>query len=143
MPLFTPSSRQDYKATQRIAQDREAASLPRPSPVAARQAAGPPSSSAPLIDLESGRGAAAAAADEELERQALLQAQRQKETASLDNAIQFNSSLIEERDQGIQDIVRQVRRGGMQGGIGRAANGGREFGADNRHCDVGHSISRK
>lgn len=139
MPLFTPSPRQDYKATQRIAQDREAASLPRPSPVAARQAAGPPSSSAPLIDLESGRGAAAAAADEELERQALLQAQRQKETASLDNAIQFNSSLIEERDQGIQDIVRQVRRGW----IWRAANGGREIGADGRHCDVGHSISRK
>ena len=38
----------------------------------------------------------------------LLQEQKQRQSAALDNAITFNEALIEERDQGIVEISRQI-----------------------------------
>mmetsp|Transcript_5242 Transcript_5242/g.11478 ORF Transcript_5242/g.11478 Transcript_5242/m.11478 type:complete len:273 (-) Transcript_5242:828-1646(-) len=89
---------QDYKATQKLAADREMASLPRPNPAfQKKQGAGGASGS------QQG-----AEADEEYEKQALLQEQKQKQAAVLDNAIAYNEALIEERDHGIAEIARQI-----------------------------------
>ncbi len=43
-----------------------------------------------------------------LEQQALLQAQRRREDVALGSAIEYNEALIEERDQGIAEIQRQI-----------------------------------
>jgi hypothetical protein len=40
--------------------------------------------------------------------QALLQEQQHRQAAFLNNAIEFNEALIEERDEGIQEIARQI-----------------------------------
>lgn len=104
---------QDYKETQRICKDRESANLPKPSPPSQAQRmmtmvasqggdGGRQQQVQSLIDLEGGDR------DKELEREALLQEERRKQVAVMNNAIEFNEALIEERDQGIAEIARQI-----------------------------------
>lgn len=95
---------QDYKATQKLASQREAASLPRapPPPRAPTESTPllggfPTDDATPADDIESG-----------LQRQAQAQLQAQVEAQRLDVAIAYNEQLIEERDQGIADIQRQI-----------------------------------
>lgn len=47
-------------------------------------------------------------ADEQLERQALLQQQQQRQAQVMGNVLEYNEALIEERDQGIAEIHRQI-----------------------------------
>ncbi len=46
--------------------------------------------------------------DEQLERQALLQQQQQRQAQVMGNVLEYNEALIEERDQGIAEIHRQI-----------------------------------
>ncbi|GAX77250.1 hypothetical protein CEUSTIGMA_g4696.t1 [Chlamydomonas eustigma] len=97
----------DYKGIQKIIQERESSSLPRPNAVASTSGkttvgASHLGAGSPLLDIEHG------IKDEELEKKALLQQQQNRQSALLNNAIEFNEALIEERDQGIQEIARQI-----------------------------------
>mmetsp|Transcript_26313 Transcript_26313/g.78136 ORF Transcript_26313/g.78136 Transcript_26313/m.78136 type:complete len:274 (-) Transcript_26313:222-1043(-) len=93
---------QDYKSTQKAAAEKEAASLPLPSPPP--RAAAPASSRQQVPDVEQGTPEDTAAA----ERQALLQAQKARTEAALANSVAFNEQLIEERDAGIEEIAHQI-----------------------------------
>lgn len=88
---------QEYKAVQKAAAEREAQHLPRQPPPQQRQ-------TPLLLDLESGGGDA----ESRQEQAALLQAQKQAELRIMDNAIEYNEALIEERDAGIAEIQRQI-----------------------------------
>jgi syntaxin 7 len=87
---------QEYKATQKVAAEREAQSLPR-APPPPKQSAGSSASAAAGGDVEAG-----------LEATALLQQQQQVEARHMDNAIAYNEALIEERDHNISEITRQI-----------------------------------
>lgn len=86
------------QTTLKIAKSKEAASLPKeakatPLPTAA-------------VDLEAGVGPD--------EHQALLaqqqqQQQQQQERSVLESRLQYNDALIDERDEGIQDIQRNIQ----------------------------------
>ena len=82
------------------AKAREAASLPRPAAGAAVAAAAQP----PSADVE---------------RQALLEAQRKQEVLSVEGALQFNEAVIEERDQAITEIAGQIGEVGAAFARGR------------------------
>mmetsp|Transcript_6840 Transcript_6840/g.18352 ORF Transcript_6840/g.18352 Transcript_6840/m.18352 type:complete len:295 (-) Transcript_6840:410-1294(-) len=100
---------QDYKATQRTAQEREAASLPRPSPTqrAAAYGSALPGEAIPLMD-----SATANDKSQQVEalkqQQAQLVAQRDRELAAMEAGLAHNAALIEERDQGIREISHQI-----------------------------------
>ena len=79
---------QDYKATQKVAVEKEAMFLPR-QPAAAK-----PSAAAAAL-------AGPSKTDADIETQALLQEQQQVETRAWDNAISYNEAIIEERDHSI------------------------------------------
>lgn len=84
------------------AKAKEAASLPRPAGGAAAGAA--------ALQQELSEAARADA-----ERRALLEEQRKQELLSVENTLQFNEAVIEERDQAIVEITGQigeVRAGG-------------------------------
>lgn len=94
---------QDYKAVQRVAAEREAASLPKPTP-------GAPSSSSRAMN---GTSSSSHVEGEErievvVERQALLQAQQRQADAAMESAIAYNEAVIEERDAGIAEIQRHI-----------------------------------
>mmetsp|Transcript_27556 Transcript_27556/g.70190 ORF Transcript_27556/g.70190 Transcript_27556/m.70190 type:complete len:289 (-) Transcript_27556:276-1142(-) len=91
---------QDYKATQKIAQERESASLPKPNPT-------PPRTTFPASAVAM-EGAPGSGSDRALEQQALLQAQKARESAALEAAMTHNEALIEERDAGIREIAGQI-----------------------------------
>ncbi|KAL6748281.1 t-SNARE, partial [Haematococcus lacustris] len=94
---------QDYKATQKLAQEREAAYLPQPSPQAP-----PPQSAAGGRLGAGGVDSSGGRVEVVIEQQALLQAQAARESAALENAMAHNEALIEERDAGIREITRQI-----------------------------------
>ncbi len=83
---------QDYKATQKVAAEREASSLPKAPPVTQQRAAAAAAAMA---------ASASAGVDADIENQALLQQHQQEQARVMDNAISYNEALIEERDQGI------------------------------------------
>ena len=86
----------DLQTTLKIAKTKEAASLPKE----AKSTPLPPASR----DLESGV--------QPDEHQALLaqqQQQQQQERSVLDSRLQYNDALIDERDEGIQDIQRNIQ----------------------------------
>lgn len=85
----------DLQTTLKVAKSKEAASLPKE---AKQTTALPPSA----LDLESG-----VLADE---RQAVMQQQQQQQERSLlESRLQYNDALIDERDEGIQDIQRNIQ----------------------------------
>ncbi|MCH98661.1 syntaxin-22-like, partial [Trifolium medium] len=51
---------------------------------------------------------AGVSSDKSQEQQALLVESRRQEVISLDNEISFNEAIIEEREQGIQEIQQQI-----------------------------------
>jgi hypothetical protein len=87
---------QDYKATQKIAAEREAQFMPKVPPPAAAPTTRPGATSS---------SSAAAVADSNteaaMESQALLQEQKLQQARALGNTIEFQEALIEERDHGI------------------------------------------
>jgi hypothetical protein len=85
---------QDYKATQKIAAEREAQFMPKVPPAAPPRAAASSSAAAAAA-------AAAGGSEAEVEAQALLQEQKLQESRALENTIEFQEALIEERDHGI------------------------------------------
>jgi hypothetical protein len=88
---------QDYKATQKIAAEREAQYMPKVPPAAAP-------TTRPGATSSSSTAAAAAGSntEAEMESQALLQEQKLQQARALGNTIEFQEALIEERDHGIQ-----------------------------------------
>ena len=86
------------QTTLKVAKSKEAASLPKE----AKQTTALPSAA---LDLESGVNAD--------EHQALLQQQQQQqqqqERSALESRLQYNDALIDERDEGIQDIQRNIQ----------------------------------
>ena len=82
----------DVQVTLETAKSREA-SIPPRKPAAA-------ATLPPDIDLEAG--------PDSTEQQALLQQQQQQETAVLNNELDYQEALIEERDQGISEIQRSI-----------------------------------
>ena len=86
----------DLQTTLKVAKSKEAASLPKE----AKQTTALPSAA---LDLESGVNAD--------EHQALLQQQQQQqqERSVLESRLQYNDALIDERDEGIQDIQRNIQ----------------------------------
>ncbi|KAF8059198.1 SYP22 [Scenedesmus sp. PABB004] len=90
---------QDYKAAQKVAAEREALYLPRTPPAAPARGGGGGGSAA---------AAAAGGSEADVESQALLAERAQLESAALDGNIAYQEALIEERDQGIAEIQRQI-----------------------------------
>lgn len=83
----------DLQTTLKVAKSKEAASLPKE----AKQTAVPAA-----LDLESGVNSD--------EHQALMQQQQQQqERLVLESRLQYNDALIDERDEGIQDIQRNIQ----------------------------------
>ncbi|GFR47069.1 hypothetical protein Agub_g8755 [Astrephomene gubernaculifera] len=109
---------QDYKALQRTAAEREAASLPRQPanarrpPQGLRGAAGDGSLAVPLLGPDGGvassSSGAAGGAEDDIEAAVRKQAQRQAEVASLEDGVRYHEALISERDAGIAEIQRQI-----------------------------------
>ena len=94
--LFLQATLKDLQTTLKIAKTKEAASLPKE----AKSTPLPPASR----DLESGV--------QPDEHQALLaqqQQQQQQERSVLESRLQYNDALIDERDEGIQDIQRNIQ----------------------------------
>jgi syntaxin 7 len=91
------------------AKAKEAASLP-------RQQAGVAAAAAAAQQQEQSTAARQAA-----EQQALLEAQRKQELLSVENQLQFNDAVIEERDQAITQIAGQIGEVGTLGAAGAAA----------------------
>lgn len=85
------------------ARAKEAASLPRPAGSAAAAAA------AQQQELSE-------AARADAERRALLEEQRKQELLGVENALQFNEAVIEERDQAIVEITGQIGEVGGRAG---------------------------
>ncbi|KAL4458644.1 hypothetical protein ABPG75_013509 [Micractinium tetrahymenae] len=79
------------------AKSKEAASLPRPA-----RGGGPAAAGAAAQQQQSEAERA------EQERAALLEAQRKQELLSVENALQFNEAIIEERDAAITEITGQI-----------------------------------
>lgn len=84
----------EFQKAQRLAAERETAYTP-----FVHQAVLPSSYTASEIDVSS---------DKTLEQRALLVEARRQEVLLLDNEISFNEAIIEERDQGIQEIQQQI-----------------------------------
>ncbi|XP_072967180.1 syntaxin-22-like [Typha angustifolia] len=84
----------EFQKVQRLAMERETAYAPFVS-----QAVLPSSYNASEVGNNS---------DKSTEQQSLLQESRRQEVVSLDNEIVFNEAIIEEREQGIQDIQHQI-----------------------------------
>ena len=83
----------DLQTTLKVAKSKEAASLPKE----AKQTAVPAA-----IDLEAGVSTE--------EHQGLIQQQQQQqERLVLESRLQYNDALIDERDEGIQDIQRNIQ----------------------------------
>ncbi|KXZ46761.1 hypothetical protein GPECTOR_41g726 [Gonium pectorale] len=103
----------DYKATQRMAAEREAASLPRPAPGTGRAGGrgagtgGDSGLTAPLLGPDGGVGSSSRGADD-VEAAVRRQAQKLAEVAALDDSVRYQEALIEERDAGIAEIQRQI-----------------------------------
>lgn len=97
LPLFLfQATLKDLQTTLKIAKTKEAANLPKE----AKSTPLPPASR----DLESGV--------QPDEHQALLaqqQQQQQQERSVLESRLQYNDALIDERDEGIQDIQRNIQ----------------------------------
>lgn len=87
---------QDYKATQKIAAEREAQYMPKVPPAAAPRP-GASSSSSSAAAAAAARGGSEA----DMEAEALLQEQKLQQSRALENTIEFQEALIEERDHGI------------------------------------------
>lgn len=86
----------DLQTTLKIAKTKEAASLPKE----AKSTPLPPAAA----DLESG-----VAPDEHQALLAQQQQQQQQERSVLESRLQYNDALIDERDEGIQDIQRNIQ----------------------------------
>ncbi|XVF11083.1 hypothetical protein REPUB_Repub07fG0238900 [Reevesia pubescens] len=84
----------EFQKAQRLAAERETAYTP-----FVPQAVLPSSYTASEIDVGS---------DKNAEQRALLVESRRQEVLLLDNEIAFNEAIIEERDQGIQEIQQQI-----------------------------------
>ncbi|GFZ16644.1 syntaxin/t-SNARE family protein [Actinidia rufa] len=84
----------EFQKAQRLAAERETAYTP-----FVPQAVLPSSYTASEIDIGS---------DKSPEQRALLVESRRQEVLLLDNEIAFNEAIIEERDQGIQEIQQQI-----------------------------------
>ena len=92
------TSLKDLQTTLKIAKSKEAASLPKEAKATQLPTA--------AVDLEAGVGPD--------EHQALLaqqqqQQQQQQERSVLESRLQYNDALIDERDEGIQDIQRNIQ----------------------------------
>ncbi len=85
--FFKKALLKDFSAMMKAARAKEAASLPR---------APPPEPSGP------------SASSDDVETRALLQQRQQQELKQVDAQIDYNAALIEERDQGIQEIQQQI-----------------------------------
>ena len=91
------------KSSERLmetAKAKEAASLPR-QPAGAGGVAAAAAAAAQQQEVLAG-------SREAVERQALLEAQRKQELLSIENRLQFNEAVIEERDQAITQIAGQI-----------------------------------
>jgi len=90
---------QDYKATQKVAADKEAQYLPKvpPATSSSQQSGGKGKGSTPAAAAADGGGSS----EPDIESQALLQEQQLLETRAMENTIAFQEALIEERDHGI------------------------------------------
>ena len=86
----------DLQTTLKIAKTKEAASLPKE----AKSTPLPPAAA----DLESG-----VAPDEHQALLAQQQQQQQQERSVLESRLQYSDALIDERDEGIQDIQRNIQ----------------------------------
>ncbi|GMN30495.1 hypothetical protein TIFTF001_002822 [Ficus carica] len=84
----------EFQKAQRLAAERETAYTP-----FVPQAVLPSSYTASELDLNS---------DENAEQRAVLVESRRQEVLLLDNEIVFNEAIIEEREQGIQEIQQQI-----------------------------------
>ncbi|KAJ0714992.1 putative target SNARE coiled-coil domain, syntaxin domain, syntaxin/epimorphin [Helianthus annuus] len=84
----------EFQKAQRLAAERETAYTP-----AVPQAVLPSSYAASEMDIGS---------DRSQEQRVLLMESRRQEVLLLDNEIAFNEAIIEERDQGIQEIQNQI-----------------------------------
>ncbi|KAI5327502.1 PREDICTED: syntaxin-22 [Prunus dulcis] len=84
----------EFQKAQRLAAERETAYAP-----FVPQAVLPSSYTASEIDISS---------DKSPEQRALLVESRRQEVVLLDNEISFNEAIIEEREQGIQEIQQQI-----------------------------------
>ncbi|KAI4372385.1 hypothetical protein MLD38_010622 [Melastoma candidum] len=84
----------EFQKAQRLAAERETAYTP-----FVRPAVLPSSYPASEIDVSSDRGP---------EQRALLMESRRQEVLLLDNELAFNEAIIEEREQGIQEIQNQI-----------------------------------
>ncbi|KAA8522022.1 hypothetical protein F0562_012664 [Nyssa sinensis] len=84
----------EFQKAQRLAAERETAYTP-----FVPQTVLPSSYTASELDLSS---------DKSLEQRALLVESRRQEVLLLDNEIVFNEAIIEEREQGIQEIQQQI-----------------------------------
>eukprot|EP00262_Sarcandra_glabra_P006263 TRINITY_DN183_c0_g2_i1.p1 TRINITY_DN183_c0_g2~~TRINITY_DN183_c0_g2_i1.p1 ORF type:complete len:274 (+),score=50.77 TRINITY_DN183_c0_g2_i1:189-1010(+) len=84
----------EFQKAQRLAAERETAYAP-----FVRQAVLPSSYTASELDISS---------DKSPEQRALLVESRRQEVLLLDNEIVFNEAIIEEREQGIQEIQQQI-----------------------------------
>lgn len=92
--VFLQATLKDLQTTLKVAKSKEAASLPKE----AKQTTALPVA----LDLESGVNAD--------EHQALMQQQQQQqERLVLESRLQYNDALIDERDEGIQDIQRNIQ----------------------------------
>ncbi|KAI7739790.1 hypothetical protein M8C21_018226 [Ambrosia artemisiifolia] len=88
------ASLKEFQKTQRLAAERETAYTP-----SVPQAVLPSSYAASEMDISS---------DRSQEQRALLVESRRQEVLLLDNEIAFNEAIIEEREQGIQEIQNQI-----------------------------------
>lgn len=108
----------DSSAAQKLLRDFQ--SLLRSSERLMQTAKAKEASSLPRAERGSGSSAAAAARQQqgeaeqaEQERAALLEAQRKQELLSMENALQFNEAIIEERDAAITEISGQIGEVGV------------------------------
>lgn len=110
----------DSSAAQKLLRDFQ--SLLRSSERLMQTAKAKEAASLPRAARSAGAAAAAAAQEQgeaeraEQERAALLEAQRKQELLSVENALQFNEAIIEERDAAITEISGQIGEvGGLAG----------------------------
>jgi len=92
--LLLRLSLKDYKATQKIAAEREASSLPREAPAPKQP--------------QASTSAVPGASEVDIEAQQLLKEQQLQEARAVDNALAYNEALIEERDLGIAGVCLEV-----------------------------------
>lgn len=115
---------QDYKATQKVAAEREAQYMPKVPPAAVLR----PGAGSSSMAAAAAAAAAHGGSEADIEAQALLQEQKLQESRAMENTIEFQEALIEERDHGIQgeagggvgckcECVRQCNMRGVQHGL--------------------------